>query len=120
MKSKICKMIPMFLVLLILVAPYVLADSTNGPISPSITDTGDATVTEIVSPVQKVYGSAVLIIRIIAFTIIIFTGVKYMFSAAEQRADTKQSLIHLMIGASIVFGATIIIDVLMEVAKSIL
>lgn len=121
MKKKIYRIIPIFLVLLLLVTPYVLASSdNNGPISPSIRDTGSDTVSEIVSPAQKIYSSAVFIIRIAAFSIIIFAGVRYMFLAADQRAEIKKSLIHLMIGAAIVFGTTIVIDIVVGIAKNIL
>ncbi len=120
MKTKIYKMISVFLVLLVLVTPYVLADNDNGPISSTITDTGSDTVSEIVSPFQKIYGSAILIIRIAAFSIIIFTGIRYMFLAADQRAELKKSLVNLMIGASIVFGTTIVIDIVVKIAKNVL
>lgn len=120
MRIKIYKMIPIFLVLLLIVTPYVLADENNGPISSKIEDTGSDTVTEIVSPAQKIYGSAVLIIRIVAFSAIIFTGVRYIFLAADQRAEVKKSLIYIIIGSSIVFGTTIIIDIVLKIDRDVL
>lgn len=118
MNKKILKIIPIFLVLLLVVTPCVLAD--NGPISSSISDTGSSTIPEIVSPVKSIYGSVVLIIRIAAFAAIIFAGIRYMFSSADSKATIKTSMINLAIGAVIVFGATIVIDIVVKIINEIL
>lgn len=118
MNKKILKIIPIFLVLLLMVTPYVLADNSNGPISSSIPS--GSTVTEIVSPVSKIYGSIVNIVRILAFTAIIFAGVRYMFASADSKANIKNNMLNLAIGAIIVFCTVTVIDIVVKVVNEIL
>lgn len=120
MNKKILKIIPIFLVLLLVVTPCVFGDGENGPISSSISNTGSDNITEIVSPVKKIYGSAIRIIEILAFTAIIFAGVRYMFASADSKANLKNSTISLIIGAVIVFGVTIVVDLVVTIVNEIL
>ena len=64
--------------------------------------------------VEKITGNTwetvKVIVRILAIAAVVFSGVRYMFAASEERAEIKKGLIYLTIGALIVFGATYIIN----------
>ena len=57
--------------------------------------------------------------RILAVAAIVFAGVKYMFASAEGKADIKNGMIGLVIGAIMVFGASIVIDIIMTAAEQV-
>lgn len=59
---------------------------------------------------DKIWGSASLILKIAAVGGVIFAGISYMYASADQKADLKKSLVPLVIGIIIVFGATTLID----------
>jgi len=60
------------------------------------------------------------IVRYAAFGGILFLGLKYMFASADQKADIKQGLIYLSIGAILVFCATTIIKFVVDATNEIL
>lgn len=55
---------------------------------------------------NRVSGTVFTILQIAAFGGIIFAGIKYMYSSADQRADIKKNMIYLAIGMVLVFGAS--------------
>lgn len=70
--------------------------------------------------VQDVWATVKIIIRLLAVGCVIFAGLRYMFAAGDQKADIKQGLVYLTIGAVLVFGATLIIDLVKGTAESVL
>ena len=120
MNKKVIIAITIVMVLLLSVTPYVLAANQNGPISSSLPNSGNAKVEKVYNAVSGVWGSVVLIVRILAFSAIIFAGVRYMFASSEDRADIKKSLIILVIGAIFVFGATTVVDIVRNIAQQAL
>ena len=64
-----------------------------------------------------IFATIVYILRIVAFGGIVFTGVKLMFGAADKRAEAKSSLMPVLIGSIIVFAASIIIGLVLNIAS---
>lgn len=68
---------------------------------------------------KDVWATVVFVVQILAVGCIVFAGLRYMFASADQKADIKQGLIYLTIGAVLVFGATLIIQLVAEAAEQI-
>jgi len=69
---------------------------------------------------DRIWGSVKLILQITAVSLVVYTGIRYMFASADQKADIKKSLISLVIGIVIVFGTTTIIDFVTSIANETL
>lgn len=52
------------------------------------------------------------ILKIAAVAAIIFAGVRYMFASADSKADIKKSMLVLVVGAILVFGASFVVDLI--------
>lgn len=46
-----------------------------------------------------------VVVQVIAVATVVFAGVRYMYASAEKRADIKNGLLYLVIGAVFVFAA---------------
>ena len=68
---------------------------------------------------KNIWASLVTILQIAAVAGIVFAGVRYMFASAEAKADIKSSMIHLIIGMAIVFAASTLIKVVIEVLNQV-
>lgn len=69
--------------------------------------------------VTGIWKTVKLILQVLAIAAIILAGVRYMFASADQKADIKKSMTVLVIGAVLVFGATIVIDFITNIAGDI-
>ena len=67
--------------------------------------------------VNNVWGTVLTILRVLAVAAIVFAGVKYMFAGAEGKAEFKTGLIGIVIGAILVFGASIVVELIMGAAN---
>ncbi len=74
---------------------------------------------QILSPVQRIWNTILSLIRIAAFAGIIFAGVRYLYTSADQKADIKKSLVPLVIGMVLVFASTIVIQFLVTLFTQI-
>ncbi len=59
---------------------------------------------------NRVWNTVANIVRMVAVGCIVFAGLRYMFSSADQKADIKQGLIYLAIGSVLVFGASYVLE----------
>ena len=78
------------------------------------------TITSAETAVSKIWGSAKLILQVAALATILGCGIRYMFASADQKADIKKSLGILILGAAIVFGTTIVVDFIQDIAGQLL
>lgn len=60
-----------------------------------------------------VWNTVVTVLQIAAVGAIIFAGVRYMFASASDKANIKNQLIILAVGAILVFGASTVVKLLM-------
>lgn len=96
------------LVLLILVLSNVIfANGLGNGFDPNIVP-NQSINSSLKTPIDKVFGSVILILQILSVAGVIIAGVRYMFIAPDAKADIKKSLKLLIIGLVIVFGAATI------------
>ena len=69
---------------------------------------------------KNVWATVVVLVQIASVACVVFAGLRYMFASADQKADIKQGLIYLSIGAIFVFSAITIIQFVTEAAETIL
>lgn len=114
MKKFMLRVMPIVFVALLIVGNSVLAWSG---VDKNITNPTGSIGLE--NKVGNVWGTVLTILRILAVAAIVFAGVKYMFASAEGKADIKGGMIGLVVGAIMVFGASIVIDIIMSAAEKV-
>lgn len=75
---------------------------------------------EIASTAKDIWATITVLVQIASVACIVYAGLRYMFSSSDAKADIKQGLIYLTIGAVLVFGATLIIDFVSSATNQIL
>ena len=68
--------------------------------------------------INKFWGTFSVVVQVIAMACIVFSGVRYMFSSADKKADIKQQTVTLFIGAVLVFAAVPLINFVIDVAST--
>ena len=81
----------------------------TGPINP---DSGMNTM------ISKIFGVVQYCCIAAAVIIVIISGVKYMASAPEQKAEIKKQAIALVIGAAIIFSISTILRIIANVTRA--
>lgn len=61
-----------------------------------------------------------IVAQVLAVAAVVFAGLRYMFTSAEQRADIKKSTTILAVGAVLVFCATIVLEFIIKTAEELL
>lgn len=74
----------------------------------------------IVNTTKSVWATVVVIVQILSVACVVFAGLRYMFASADQKADIKQGLAFIAIGAILVFSAVTIINFVVSAANEIL
>lgn len=69
--------------------------------------------------IADMWATISVIIQIISVGCVVFAGLRYMFSAADKRADIKTSMIYLAIGSVLVFSAVMIINFVITVYNQV-
>ena len=76
--------------------------------------TGDVS-NNIRTPIERTWGIILVVLQVASVSGVIFAGVRYMFASADQKADLKTSLVPLIIGMVIVFGASTVVGIVTDV-----
>ena len=69
--------------------------------------------------VNKIWGTVTLILQVLAVAAIVFAGVRYMFASADGKADIKKQTVGLVVGAILVFGASMVVNFIVNVTSDI-
>ena len=99
---------------IVLVAMVVLAGTVSAAVD-IYNPTGS--VGRVDDVANNVWGTVLTVLRVCAVAAIVFAGVKYMFASAENKADIKNGMIGLVVGAILVFGASIVVQLIMDAAN---
>lgn len=67
----------------------------------------------------NVWATLSTVIYVVALGAVVFAGLRYMFASADQKADIKKSSGILIIGAILVFGATLILNLVANIANDV-
>lgn len=117
MKNKtIIKHIAVIMVfsLLFLVTPNMYATGIGTSIPSGGTASGNLT-----GAANKIWNTVAYIVQFLAIGAIVFAGVRYMFAAADKKADIKQQTVILIVGAVLVFAAIPILKFVQNVIVDI-
>ena len=116
MKKFMLRVMPIIMVLLVVVATPVFALNIDNTFGQTNTNGGSPTAQKIVN---NVWGTVLLILQILSVAAIVFACVKYMFAGADEKATIKNGLIVLVIGAVLVFGASTVVSLLINVVNEV-
>ncbi len=119
-KKIILRLIPVLLLVVVVLNSSVFGFSNFDPSQGNLDTVGDGSYSTVVNDtVNKVWGSVTLILQVLAIAAIVFAGVRYMFASADQKADIKKSMIILVVGAVLVFGASTIVQFIVNVTNDV-
>ena len=114
MKKNILTTLVMIVMIVLVATAPVFADiSTSFP-------SKNGSITTVDNGVKKIWGTVMTIVQILAFAAIVFAGVRYMFAAADQKADIKKGLGMLTVGAILVFAASTVVKFVMSAANQVM
>lgn len=88
-----------------------LGDGSTGYLGP-VTRNNDALVGAFDTPLNNIFGTIRILVRVTAVFGIVLQGVRYMYAGPESKGKIKQSLIYIIIGALLVFGVDIVISII--------
>ena len=94
--------------------------AVNEPLSTTIGNTGTQTISKVYDISNSAWNTAKTVIQVAAFSGIIIAGISYMFSSAEAKADMKKSLGYLIVGLVLVFGASVVVDIIYTITSETL
>lgn len=114
MKKFMLRVMPIALVAL-LVLPSVIWGAGYDPLNGK----PNQTITTIDTAVQQIWGTVLTVLQVLAVAALVFAGVKYMFASAEGKADIKNGMIGLVIGAILVFGASAVIKMIIKASEEV-
>ncbi len=77
-------------------------------------------VSKIDNAVSSIWSTVLTVLQVCAIAAVVFAGVKYMFAAADQKAEIKNGLIGLVIGAILVFAASTIVQFIIDAANQVI
>ena len=77
-----------------------------------------ASVTQIRSSVGKIVNAVSYFGYAVAMAMLIFVGIKYAMSPANEKADVKQASVNYLIGAFLIICASTVANVFVDVAAS--
>lgn len=103
--KKLMSILLTFAMLAMMMAPVFAVPGGFDPADKPFGEDGQALANKVLGVVQWV-GYA------FAFGMLLYIGIKYTMSAANEKADLKKGLINYVIGAGILFGASTIIGAL--------
>ena len=119
-KKIILRLIPVLLLVVVVLNSSVFGFNNFDPSTGNLDTIGNGTSSTVVdNTVNKVWGSVTLILQVLAIAAIVFAGVRYMFASADQKADIKKSMIILVVGAVLVFGASTIVQFIVNVTQDV-
>ncbi len=122
-KKNIFKVLVILMFTFIMINTYTFAtlgDGLNETILGNVTDENYDTGSDILKPIKKVFSTIYTIFQIIGLGGVVYTGVKYMYAGAEDKAQIKKTLFWLVIGVMFLFAAPAIIDFISNASNTTL
>lgn len=116
MKKFMLRVMPIVLVAVLVITCPVLAKSPE-EIESMASGNGIGNVNTAVS---SVWSTVLTVLQILAIAAVVFAGVKYMFAAADQKAEIKNGMIGLVVGAILVFAASTIVQFIINAANEVI
>ncbi len=115
MKKFMLRVMPIVLVALVLVVGTVFARTPEEIVNMA---SGEG-ITNVNNAASSVWSTVLTVLQICAIAAVVFAGVKYMFAAADQKAEIKNGMIGLVVGAVLVFTASTIVQFIINAANQV-
>ena len=110
----IATIVTIIMLMMVLSTGVMAADELISSMNPDYSDTGS---------VGTIGGKIVNILSIIgvvvAVIVLLVLGIKYMMGSASEKAEYKKTMIPYLVGAILIFAASVIANVVYQFAKGI-
>lgn len=116
-KKIVLRILPIVMLLLVVFSTNVFAAGLRD-FNPNMDVEANTTGTT-VATIGRVWGVILTALQVAAIAAVVFAGVRYMFASADSKADIKKQMIWLAVGALLVFAASTVINILINVTKDI-
>ena len=116
-KKIVLRILPIVMLLLVVFSTNVFAAGLRD-FNPNMDVEANTTGTT-VATIGRVWGVILTALQVAAIAAVVFAGVRYMFASADSKADIKKLMIWLAVGALLVFDASTVINILINVTKDI-
>ncbi len=117
-KKMILRIIPVVFVLLV-VSTNVFAFNQMNVNTINNQLSGGSASTSASTAIKNVWATVLLILQVLAVAAIIIAGLRYMFASADSKADIKKQTLFLVLGAVLVFGASFLINMIVEITSDL-
>lgn len=121
--SKVLTSILIVMLLFSMMAPFVMAaedGGDGGKITPSsINGTSNVNINGVTTLGNDIVRVITTIGVVVSVIILIVLGIKYMMGSAEEKAEYKKTLMPYVIGAGLVFAASMLATLVYNVATGI-
>ena len=116
MKKNILKIIASLNIILVIVLcareVYALGNGINENILDTVTKQDSTLTGRLDKTFNDVFGQIMTILEVLAVAGIMINGVRYMYADSAAKAKIKQSLIYIIIGTVMVFGAHLVVSLI--------
>ena len=117
MNKIIAKMISIILIAMVLISISINSFALEpGELTGNTGVTGTTEITELG---QKLIGILQTVGIVLSVVILIVIGIKYMMGSAEEKADYKKSMIPYLVGAALIFTASLFANIVYQFFSSI-
>ena len=113
MRRKILTILMLFIIFTLAINSTfaALGDGSTSELG-TVTQNNNTLVEALETPLNNIFGTIRILIRVTAVFGIVLQGVRYMYAGPESKGKIKQSLIYIIIGALLVFGVDIVISII--------
>ena len=116
MKKFMLRVMPIVLVAMLILTGPVFARTAQ-----EIEDMASgAGIGNVNTAVSSVWSTILTVLQICAIAAIVFAGVKYMFASADGKAEIKNGMIGLVVGAILVFAASTVVQFIINASEEVL
>lgn len=106
--------VSLILVILVITGTMIFAAGESGFPGTGTPSTKVSTIS------RKVWSTVKVVFQALSFGAIVFAGIKYMFAAPDEKADLKNGLTLIVLGAVLVFSTSTFAGFIYETARDIL
>ena len=118
--TKIIAVVFMMLTLVLGMATISRADSVNpGEIASGLHGTTSDAQEDITGIGNQIIGIITTVGVVVAVVILLVLGIKYMMGSASEKAEYKKTMIPYLVGAILIFGASAITQVVVNIASGL-
>lgn len=115
---KFPKIIPFILMLLVIFSTNVRAEQLgqglNSSLLTEVTNENTGISSKFDDTFSKIFGTIFLVLKTVGVLGIVIEGVRYMYAGAQSKAKIKQNLLWIVVGTVFIFGADIVLGLIID------